>query len=60
MDKPDLMLINTVDLPDDQLLEEFEKYKATLPQGTQLSFFDILVHEEGTWFIDALDKLEKE
>lgn len=61
MSRPNLILIKTINTPRDELTEEFENYKNSLPDDHQLSFFDIIVHNEAdTWFAEALKKLNEE
>jgi hypothetical protein len=60
MSKPNLLLIKTIDLPSDELTEEFLKFKESLPDGTQMSMFDIIVHDEESWFSQAIERMENE
>ena len=62
MSKPHLVLINTIDTSQDDLPEEFVTFKNSLPPDSQMSMFDIILHEEGelnTWFNEAIIKIEE-
>lgn len=63
MSKPHLVLINTINTPHDDVTEEFLAFKESLPPETQISMFDIILHEEGelnNWFNEAIQKIEDE
>ena len=61
MSKPNLVLINTIDLPNEELTQEFHDFKESLPEGTQISMFDIIPHDdEHDWFNLAIKRLEED
>lgn len=63
MGKPRLVLINTIDTSHEDITEEFLAFKESLPEGTQISMFDIILHQEGelnNWFNEAIQKLEED
>lgn len=55
-----LTLIKNLDNSPDSVDEEFTEFKNSLPENTQLSFFDIVLHEDDeNWFVEALKQLEE-
>lgn len=55
-----LTLIKNLELSPDYVTSDFERLKATLDPDTQMSMFDIIVHdEEVTWFQEALRAIEE-
>lgn len=60
MSRPNLVLIKNLDTPHDIVSEEFQKLKDSLPEGMQLSLFDIIMTDEHNWFTQAIEVAEGE
>jgi len=60
MSKPNLILIKNLDKGTDEVTEEFKKLVESMPAGTQFSMFDIIEHDEITWFTKRIKELEDE
>ena len=58
MSKPNLVLIKNIDTSHDQVSDEFQKLKDSLPEGMQLSLFDIIMTDEHNWFTEAIEVAE--
>lgn len=60
MTRPNLILLKTLEVPHDEVDVEFTRFKDSLPEDTQLSMFDIIVHDEGeVWFREAIKLMEE-